>query len=60
MTNLIRISKVDKTPNFPLKGSTLYKWLHLRKHEELFVRLGGAVFVNVDELNALIAKGGSR
>ncbi len=39
--NLIRLSKVNKTPNFPLRASTLYKWVHVKKHPELFVRLGG-------------------
>jgi hypothetical protein len=58
--NLIRISKVNDTPGFPLRASTLYKWLHVRKHLELFVRLGGAVFVNVSKLDELIANGGTR
>lgn len=60
MANLLRLSKVNDTPGFPLRASTLYKWVHLRKHKELFVRLGGGVFVNLDKLDALIAKGGSR
>jgi hypothetical protein len=59
-TNLIRISRVNDTPGFPLRASTLYKWVHVRKHPELFVRLGGAVFVNIDRLNELISKGGTR
>jgi hypothetical protein len=60
MTNLLRISKVNETPGFPLRASTLYKWVHCRKHPELFVRLGGAVFVNVDRLNDLIRDGGTK
>jgi len=59
MTNLLRVSRVNDTPDFPLRASTLYKWIHTRKHQELFVRLGGAVFVDLDKLDALIAKGGT-
>ena len=60
MMNLLRISKIDKTPGFPLKASTLYKWVHTRKHPELFVRLGGAVYVNLDRLDEAIRKGGTK
>jgi hypothetical protein len=60
MTNLLRISKVNQTPGFPLRASTCYKWLHTKKHPELFVRLGGAVFINVSKLDELIAKGGTK
>lgn len=59
MTNLLRISQVDKTPGHPLKAATYYKWIHLRKHPELFVRLGGAVFVNLDKLEELVRVGGT-
>ena len=58
--NLLRISKVNDTPGFPLRASTLYKWIHVRKHPELFVKLGGAVFVNLTKLDAFIASGGTR
>ncbi|MGO9687736.1 MAG: hypothetical protein ACLP2X_04185 [Syntrophobacteraceae bacterium] len=59
MANLLRVSHASRTSNFPLKSSTLYKWLHVKKHPELFVRLGGAVYVNLDKLDAIIAKGGT-
>jgi hypothetical protein len=60
MTNLIRISQINKTPGFPLKASTLYKWIHLRKHPELFVKLGGSQYVNLDKLDEIIRKGGTK
>jgi hypothetical protein len=60
MTNLLRISKVNGTPGFPLRASTLYKWVHIRKHPEIFTRLGGAVYVNLDKFDELIGKGGTR
>lgn len=58
--NLLRVSKANETPGFPLKASTLYKWIHTKKHPELFVRLGGAVFVNLTKLDALVSSGGTR
>lgn len=59
MTNLLRVSKVNEAPGFPLRKSTLYKWLHCGKHPELFVRLGGAVYVNLDKFDELIQNGGT-
>ena len=51
MTNLLRVSRVNDRPDFPLRASTLYKWIHTKKHQELFVRLGGGVYVNLDKLD---------
>ena len=56
---LLRVSKVDKEPGFPLKKSTLYKWSSIGKFPWLFVRLGGALFVSLDKLDELIKVGGS-
>ena len=60
MAKLLRVSKVNDTPDFPLRASTLYKWIHTRKHPEFFVRLGGGVFVNLDKLDEVIRKGGTK
>jgi len=57
--NLLRVSKVDETPMFPLRTSTLYRWNRKGKHTELFVKLGGALFVNIDKLEEVISKGGT-
>ena len=35
MDELIRISKVNDVPGFPLRASTCYKWIHTGKHPEL-------------------------
>ena len=59
MTNLLRVSKANKKPGFPLRAATLYKWIHTKKHPDLFVRLGGAVFVNLDRLDEVIGQGGT-
>ena len=57
MSNLVRVSRVNDNPGFPLRASTLYKWIHTRKHQEIFVRIGGSVNVDLDRLQALIEKG---
>ena len=51
---LLRISKGD---NLPLRKSTLYKWHHLRKYPRLFVKLGGALFVDLDVFDEIIEAG---
>jgi hypothetical protein len=53
-SNLVRISEGN---SLPLKKSTLYKWKHLGKHPRLFVKLGGALFVDLDVLDELIEAG---
>lgn len=58
MVNLVRISKVNDTPNFPVRASTLYKWRHLGRFPEIFVDLGGGAFVNLDRLDEVVRGGG--
>ena len=53
-SKLIRMSNVK---DLPLKKSTLYKWKHLKKHPKLFVKIGGALFVDLNELEQLIEAG---
>lgn len=53
-TNLIRLSKAD---GLPLKKSTLYKWKHLGMYPQLFVKLGGALFIDLVALEELIEAG---
>jgi len=53
-TNLIRMSKAD---SLPLAKSTLYKWKHLGKCPGLFVKLGGALFVDLNVLEEIIEAG---
>lgn len=56
MSNLIRIAKIKNIPDFPLRPATLYKWRTLKKHPEIFVTLGGCVFVDMNKLAELIEK----
>jgi hypothetical protein len=51
MKNLVRVSKVD---NLLFKRQTFYKWWHLKKHPEIFVKFGGGLFVDLDRLEQLI------
>jgi hypothetical protein len=52
--NLIRLAKAD---SLPLSKSTLYKWKHLGKFPQLFVKLGGALFVDLNVLDEIIEAG---
>ncbi|HYA42027.1 MAG TPA: hypothetical protein VEF34_12030 [Syntrophobacteraceae bacterium] len=60
LPNLLRVSKVDETPDFPLRKSTCYKWIHLKKFPQLFIKIGGTQYVNLDQLDAVIRKGGTK
>jgi hypothetical protein len=55
MQNLVRVSKI-KSLQFksPFEPATYYKWFHLKKHLEIFVKVGGALFVDLDRLEQLI------
>lgn len=55
--NLVRLSKAG---SLPLCKSTLYKWKHLKKHPQMFVKIGGALFVDLDVLDRIIEAGRQR
>lgn len=50
--NLVRVSQADSMP-LPFKKSTAYKWHHLQKFPQLFVKLSGFLFIDLDELEKL-------
>jgi hypothetical protein len=50
-THLCRIAKAD---DLPFKKSTFYKWAHLKKYPQIFVKIGGALFVDLKALADLI------
>lgn len=56
MANLLRLSKV-KPGELPIEKSTAYKWHHLKKFPKLFVKLGGALFVDLNALQEIIEAG---
>ncbi len=45
-----------KANGIHFKKSTLYFWHHKRKYPELFVKIGGRVFVDSDEFFKLAEK----
>jgi hypothetical protein len=53
MQNLVRVSKAE---GLPFKPQTFYKWFHLGKYPEIFVKFGGALFVDVERLAQVIDK----
>ena len=52
--NLCRIAKAT---GLPFQKSTLYKWAHLGKYPEIFVKVSGALFVDLQALDALMEAG---
>ena len=56
MKNLVRLSKAIPG-TLSLAKATLYKWKHLGKFPQLFVKLGGALFVDLNELQKIIEAG---
>jgi hypothetical protein len=60
MKNLVRLSKINKTPNFPIRSATAYKWHHVKRFPGLFIKLGGAIFIDVDKLDELLEQGRDR
>ena len=54
MENLVRLSKAD---DLLIKKSTLYKWSAKKTNSEIFIKLGGTVFVDLDRLEELIERG---
>lgn len=53
MQNLVRVSKAE---GLPFKPQTFYKWFHLGKYPEIFVKFGGSLFIDVDRLTQAIDK----
>ena len=49
--NLVRVSKAI---SLPIARSTLYKWKHLGKFPQLFRKIGGMLFVDLDALDRVI------
>jgi hypothetical protein len=51
---LVRVSHVNKVSGFPFSSATLFKWRHLGRYPGLFVKFGGALFVDLTALEKLI------
>jgi hypothetical protein len=57
MENLVRVSKAN---NLPFKPQTFYKWWHMKKYPEIFVKFSGALFVDLDALKKIMEAGRKR
>jgi hypothetical protein len=53
-SSLVRLSKWDGSV---FKRSTLYKFKHLGKYPRLFVKIGGAVFIDTAVLSEIVEAG---
>ena len=55
--NWIQISKIKTLPDCPITASTAYKWIHLKKYQELFRSVGGKKFLDLDRLYEMAEAG---
>jgi hypothetical protein len=51
--NLVRVSKAEMA-GLPFKPATFYAWHHKGKYPEIFISIGGALFVDKSRLEELI------
>lgn len=56
MKHLVRLSKVSDETS-PLSRSTLYKYHADGKYPQLFVKIGGAVFLDQREMEKVVEAG---
>lgn len=56
MKHLVRLSKVSDETS-PLSRSTLYKYHTTGKYPRLFVKIGGALFLDQRELEKVVEAG---
>jgi hypothetical protein len=54
--DIVRVSKV-KEAGLPLSPATFYAWHHTKKHPEIFVTIGGALFIDTKKFNELVERG---
>ncbi len=52
--NLVRVRRAKGLPFAP---ATFYKWHHTGKYREIFVKVSGALFVDLDKLQEIIEAG---
>lgn len=57
MRRLLRVSRIPEDGTFPFAKATMFKWHHLGKFPELFVKISGALFIDLDELDRIVEAG---
>lgn len=50
MRDWVQVSKLDAMQTSPIKTSTAYKWHHIKRFPELFRRVGGKLFLDMEKL----------
>jgi hypothetical protein len=55
--NLVRVRRAKGLPFAP---ATFYKWHHTRKYPEIFIKVGGSLFVDLDRLEKILEAGRGR
>jgi hypothetical protein len=53
-SNLVPLARADQDPRVLLKRSTLYKHKHTKKHPKQFVKIGGRVFIDLNEQDKIL------
>lgn len=56
MQNLVRVSKA-KEAGLPFATQTYFKWRHLGRFPEMFIKFGGALFIDLDVHKRLMEAG---
>ncbi len=50
----IQVSKIDEASfPYPIKPNIFYKWKHQKKYPEIFRKIGGFLFVDLEALEKL-------
>jgi hypothetical protein len=52
--NTVRVSKLGDVLDCPIKPSTAYKWAHLGKYPQLFIKFGGILLLDLDKMGELL------
>lgn len=52
--NLVRVRRAKGLPFAP---ATFYKWHHTKKYAEIFIKVGGSLFVDLDRLEKIFEAG---
>jgi hypothetical protein len=52
-----KLVRVAKAEGLIFARSTLYKFHHLNKYPKLFIKVGGGLFIDLDELDHIIEQG---
>lgn len=55
-SRFLRVAAI-KPGQVPVSPTTLYKWHHLGKHPELFKKLSGFLFLDLEALGRLLEAG---